>query len=68
MIDYKYQSTETAQSIVEKHMQQMFVDMANEYELTTGDIAPEQAVFIEKVSEQLSELLCDYVVQNEVTA
>lgn len=56
--------TDTVKEVMEKHIGQMFVDLADEYDLPYGDFAPEQELELDGIKEQLGNLLGDYVHQN----
>ncbi len=56
--------TDTVKEVMEKHINQMFVELADEYDLPTGDFAPEQEFALDDIKETLGTLLGDYVHQN----
>ena len=57
-------STDSVNDIVEVGVDEMFSKVVNEYDLEFGDISPDQAFQLDKIKEDLAELLCDFVHQN----
>lgn len=56
--------TDTVKEVMERNIQNMFVELADEYDLRFGDFAPEQEFQLDKIKEELGDLLGDYVHQN----
>lgn len=56
--------TDTVQRVLDTHIDQMFVDLVEEYDLPFGDIEPGQAFQLDELKERLGELLGDFVHQN----
>lgn len=56
--------TDSVRAIVEKNIEQMFVDVVKEYDLKYGDIEPSQAFRLDDIKEELGEMLCDFVHGN----
>ena len=56
--------TDTVKAVMDKHIMNMFVELADEYDLRSGDFAPEQEFKLDDIKEELGDLLGDYVHQN----
>lgn len=56
--------TDTVKEVIDRNIRNMFTDLVDEYNLRSGDFAPEQEFALDKIKEDLGELLCDYVHQN----
>lgn len=56
--------TDTVRDVMEKNIDKMFVELVNEYDLPHGDFSPSQTFELDKIKEQLGNLLGDFVHQN----
>ena len=56
--------TDTVRTILDTNIDKMFTELVAEYDLKYGDIAPEQVDKLDRIKEQLGDLLGDYVYQN----
>lgn len=56
--------TDTVKEVMDRNIQNMFVELADEYDLPSGDFAPEQEFALDEIKERLGYLLGDYVHQN----
>lgn len=56
--------TDTIMEIIEKNIDKMFTDVAEEYDLKSGDISRGRIFELSDVKEQLGDILGDYVHHN----
>lgn len=57
-------TTDTIAEAIETNINKMFTEVAREYELKYGDIAPEQVAKLDDIKQDLADILGDYVHQN----
>lgn len=56
--------TDTVREVIDRNIRNMFNDLVDEYDLRSGDFAPEQELALDYIKDDLGELLGDYVHQN----
>lgn len=57
-------ATATINKAIDDHIDQLFIDVAKEYDLPYGDISPETVNKLDGVKELLGYILGDYVHDN----